>query len=102
MTVNKIFAVLFSSHSVFADDQMHVSAATHKHKRILKHLFVHQPFQKYVEFKQSNRKKESLFEIYGRDRTWSSTQENKSKQTDEQKLSGVALMNPELVKASLL
>lgn len=61
MTVNKIFAVLFSSHSVFADDQMHVSAATHKCKRILKHLFVHQPFQKYVEFKQSNRKKERVF-----------------------------------------
>lgn len=47
--------------SVFADDQRHIAAATHKHKWILKHLFVHQPFQKYVEFKQPNRKKERVF-----------------------------------------
>lgn len=37
---------------------MHVSAVTPKRKLILKHLFQHQPFQKYAEIKQSNREKD--------------------------------------------
>lgn len=40
---------------------MHVSAASLKCKQILKHLFIHQTFQKYVAFEQPYRKKERVF-----------------------------------------
>lgn len=40
---------------------MHVSTASLKCKQILKHLFIHQSFQKYVAFKQPYRKKERVF-----------------------------------------
>lgn len=98
MTVNKIFTDLFSNHSVFTDDQMQLSTATQKRERILIHLFLHQPFQKYVEFKQTARKETRVFLKFMAGTVLGAKSRKIKKQINEQKLSVVVLMNPELEK----